>query len=187
MHRGIERIIVVEPNEGILEAARRWFPSLASAFGDSRVKIVDNDASDFVRDTKERFDVVIVDDPAGCNGDGPQAQAFYCDCFRILSGDGVLVSRTGSASTPQKRRELVARAGKVKRLFPIYRLYRSIPPAGEPGETLLGFASKRYDPIKDFDDSGWNVTGIDTRYYTPDIHRGAFALPRYLEELVSGI
>ena len=81
----------------------------------------------------------------------------------------------------------MTRAGKVKRLFPIYRLYRASPSAGEPGEILLGFASKRYDPLSDFDESRWENRGIETRYYTPALHRGAFALPRYVEEMLAGI
>jgi spermidine synthase len=152
------------------------------------VKLVNEDTASFVRETRERFDVVIVDQAEGpAGGEGPLAQSFYCDCFRILSGDGILVHRAGSSAQPQQRRELVARAGKVKRLFPIYRLYRAYPPAGEPGEILFGFASKRYDPLRDFDDSCWPSMGIETSYYSPELHRAAFALPRYFDDLLAGI
>lgn len=187
-HRGIERITVVEPDEAIVEVARRWFPSTASSFQDSRVRLVSAEPACFVRDAKERFDVVIIgwsDGPAG--GEGPLAQSFYCDCFRILAGDGVLVHKAGTNANPQQRRDLMARAGKVKRLFPVYRLFRAYQPAGEPGELLLGFASKRYDPVADFDDSGWESMAIETKYYNPSVHRAAFALPRYFEDLLAGI
>ena len=30
----------------------------------------------------------------------------------------------------------------------------------------------------------FQAAAIDTRYYTPDVHRAAFALPRYIGDLV---
>jgi len=185
---GLERIRVVEPDEGVIEATRRWFPALAQAFADQRVKIEAQDAAAFVRDTKELFDILIIDDATGdAAGEGPLSQSFFCDCFRILSGDGILVNRAGSALYPQERRELTTRAGKLKRLFPVYRLYRSPEPAGCNNELYLGFASKRYDPLRDFDGDTWQERGIDTRYYSAAMHRAAFALPRAVEELLTGI
>jgi spermidine synthase len=187
-HKGLERITVVEPDDGVIEAARRWFPALAQAFSDPRVRVEGGDAGSFVRETRDRFDVMVIDEADGdVAGDGPQAQTFYCDCFRILSGDGILVNRAGSATYPQRRRELSTRAGKLKRLFPVYRLFRAEEAAGCPGEVLLGFASKRYDPIRDLDADSWPSKGIETRYYSPSMHRAAFALPKAVEELLAGI
>ena len=30
------------------------------------------------------------------------------------------------------------------------------------------------------------AAGLDTRYYTPDVHLGSFALPRYVEQALRG-
>jgi spermidine synthase len=30
------------------------------------------------------------------------------------------------------------------------------------------------------------AANIDTRYYTPEVHRAAFALPRFMQETVEG-
>lgn len=186
-HGGLERITVVEADSGVIEASRRWFPTLAGSFADPRVKVAAIDPSSFVRDTKERFDLIVVDDPrGGASGEGTTAQPFYSDCFRILSGDGILVSRAGGAGSPKGRRELTTRAGKLKRLFPVYRVYRAALPAGEPGEMLLGFASKRYDPTKDFEAANWEKAGIETRFYSPSMHLAAFALPPAIEAVIAG-
>lgn len=186
-HGGLERITVVEADTGVIEAARRWFPSLAGSFADPRVKIASLDPGSFVRETMERFDLIIVDDPrGGASGEGATAQAFYSDCFRILTGDGILVSRAGGGGSPKGRRELTIRAGKLKRLFPIYRVYRAAMPAGEPGEMLLGFASKRFDPTQDFLAPEWGNEGIETRFYSPAMHLAAFALPPSIEAILAG-
>jgi spermidine synthase len=187
-HAGIERVVVAESDPGLTEAARRFFPELGAAFDDPRAQVVEEDPLAFVRDSRERFDLILVDHPAAeAPGDPGLGQAFYCDCFRILSGDGMLVHRAGSAFFPQKRRELLRQAGKVKRLFPGYRLCRLELPSAETGAFLLGFATKRFDPLEDYDEARWKALGLSTRYYNPATHRAAFALPQYLVEAMTGI
>lgn len=51
---------------------------------------------------------------------------------------------------------------------------------------LLGFASKKYDPVKDFEAARWTGRGLATRYYDAEMHAAAFALPRYLAETLAG-
>jgi len=181
----LERIVLVEEDEVVVEAQRRFFPDLASPLSDGRVVVAKEDAGSFAREARERFDVAIVQAPAE-GGYASLGQSFFCDCFRLLSGDGILVAPAGSAFYPSRRRELVAAAGKLKRLFPIYRLYGVQSPALEGGYRLLGFASKKRDPIADFDGPRWEGLGIETRYYGAEVHRAAFALPRYVAEVLQG-
>lgn len=185
---GIERVVVAETDPVITEAARRFFPEAGAAFDDPRAQVAQEDPVSFVRDSRERFDLILVDHPeAEGPGEAGLAQAFYCDCFRILSGDGILVHRAGSAFFPQRRRDMLRQAGKVKRLFPGYRLCRLELPSQETGAFLLGFATKRFDPLADFDEARWLARGLSTRYYNAATHRAAFALPQYLVEALAGI
>jgi spermidine synthase len=181
----LERIVLVEEDAVVLEAQRRFFPEQASALSDPRVHVAQEDAEGFARGSKERFDVAIIQSQ-GNGGEAALGQSFYCDCFRLLSGDGILVSPAGSAYYAARRRELVSAAGKLKRLFPSYRLYSVESPAAEGGSRLLGFASKKYDPVKDYDGERWARRGLATRYYDADVHRAAFALPRYVAEALEG-
>jgi spermidine synthase len=181
----LERVVLVEEDDVVLEAQRRFFPELASALSDPRVRVAREDPESFARESKERFDVVIVQSPAE-GGTAGLGQSFYCDCFRLLSGDGILVSPAGSGFYPARRRELVSAAGKLKRLFPTYKLYRVESPALEGGSRLLGFASKKYDPVADYDGARWTKLGIATRYYNAETHRAAFALPRYVAQALEG-
>jgi spermidine synthase len=181
----LERIVLVEEDDVMLEAQRRFFPDLASSLGDPRVRVAKEDAESFARESRERFDLAIVQSAAE-GGTGGLGQSFYCDCFRLLSGDGILVSPAGSAFYPARQRELVSAIGKLKRLFPSYRLYSVESPAAEGGSRLLGFASKKHDPVADFDGPRWAKRGLATRYYDEAVHIAAFALPRYVEEAVRG-
>lgn len=180
----VERIVLVESDQVLLGAQREYFPELASALADPRVSVVQEDAEDFVRESKERFELAIVE--AGGPGEPALGQSFFCDCFRLLSGDGLLVAPAGSAYYAAQRRELVSAAGKLKRLFPLYRLYRVESPAIEGGSRLIGFASKKYDPVRDYDPARWAKRELPTRYYSADVHKAAFALPPYVAQALEG-
>jgi spermidine synthase len=52
---------------------------------------------------------------------------------------------------------------------------------------LFGFASKKYHPLKDFSSTRWNARGLGTKYYNTQLHIGAFALPKYIEELLRDV
>jgi spermidine synthase len=182
----VERLVLVEEDEAVLEAQRLCFPTLSKALSDPRARVEAEEAEAFVRDSKERFDLVIVQaaGPEAARGERGFGQEFWCDCFRILSGDGVLTSPAGSAYYAARRRELVAAAGRLKRLFPIYRPYRADSPDAEGGSRILGFASKKYDPVKDFDPERWRGRGLETRYYDAEVHKAAFALPPWIAQIL---
>ena len=49
---------------------------------------------------------------------------------------------------------------------------------------MFGFASKKYHPLNDLDESRWKNRNLKTWYYTTNLHRGAFMLPKYVEDLL---
>jgi spermidine synthase len=76
---------------------------------------------------------------------------------------------------------------RIKEFFPICRVYQAHIPTYPSGHWLFGFASKKYDPLKDIDEQAWNNLGLKTKYYNTDIHKGSFALPNYVKELLAGV
>jgi spermidine synthase len=73
---------------------------------------------------------------------------------------------------------------RIVNLFPICKVYQAHIPTYPSGHWLFGFASKKYDPVADLKADAWNQLGIHTRYYNTDLHRGCFALPTYINELL---
>jgi spermidine synthase len=53
------------------------------------------------------------------------------------------------------------------------------------GHWLFGFASKKYNPVEDLKADEWNKLGIKTKYYNTELHKGSFALPNYVKELIN--
>lgn len=71
---------------------------------------------------------------------------------------------------------------KIADFFPIVRVYQAHIPTYPSGHWLFGFASKKFDPIKDLDADAWNKLDLKTKYYNTELHKGSFALPNYVLE-----
>jgi spermidine synthase len=179
----IEEIHLVEIDEMVVEVCREHLPSTACKLDDKRVKIYFEDGLKFVRTKENMYDLIIVDstDPFG-PGEGLFTKAFYGNCFKALTEDGILVNQHESTyydsySQAMKRAHL-----RIKELFPICHVFQAHIPTYPSGHWLFGFASKKYHPIKDFDEKKWNDLNLKTRYYNTELHKGSFAIPNYVKE-----
>ena len=76
---------------------------------------------------------------------------------------------------------------RIVESFPISRVYQAHIPTYPSGHWLFGFASKKYHPLRDLDETRWNLRGMSCKYYTTTLHKGAFYLPAYVEELLKDV
>jgi spermidine synthase len=111
---------------------------------------------------------------------------FYQNVARSLTEDGLLVAQSNSPLLMQE--ELRSQVANLREAFPIVRTYVGVV-AGYPGGMWsYSIGSKRHDPQAVATDQiaqRLAADGITTRYYTPEVHRGAFALPPFIAELVA--
>lgn len=183
----VERIVMAEIDAAVVEASKRFLPGLsAGGFDDPRVAVEIGDGLAFVRDTAERFDVIIVDstDPEG-PGEALFTEAFYADCARILNPRGVVVTQSGVPF--RQPRGLTLSYRRLASAFSDVTFSVCAVPTYVGGLMALGWASD--DPslrrlglesIRTIVQS----RGLATRYYTPEVHLAAFALPGYIQELL---
>jgi len=185
-HKGVEKAVMVEIDGGVVEACRKYLPSLgAGAFEDPRTELLIADGFRYVKETAERFDVVIVDstDPKGpavpLFGDG-----FYADVRSRLTERGVVVCQSGVGFLqPDEARGTCAR---MKRLFADGTLYMTQVPTYAAGPMLLGWGAMSVEPRTTplaMLEGRHREAKIATRYYSPAIHAACFSLPPYLEAL----
>ena len=181
----IEKIDMVEIDKLVVDISREYLPITASKLDDPRVTLYFEDGIKFVTDTKEIYDLILVDstDPIG-PGEGLFTTEFYQNCFKILSDDGILVNQSESPYYDQFSHEMRRAHKKIKNIFPISKVYQFHMPTYPSGHWLFGFASKKLDPIKDVDFDRWKAFGLKTKYYNPQLHLGAFALPTYVQEML---
>ncbi len=181
----IKHIDLVEPDECFVEICKKYFPESAKGFDDERVQVHYQDGLRFLRGRTEEYDLIINDatDPFG-HMEGLFTREFYGNCNKALKEDGVMVYQHGSPFFDEDESAFRSMHRKVYKSFPISRVYGAHIPSYNSGYWMFGFASKKYHPIKDFDPKRWNARGIKTEYYTTNLHRGAFMLPKYVEEIL---
>jgi spermidine synthase len=181
----ISHIDMVEIDEMVVEICKEYLPQTSCKLSDPRVHIFFADGLKFVRTKQNEYDLIIVDstDPFGPR-ESLFTREFYGNCFKALTDDGILINQHESPYYPVDAHAMQRAHKQIRSVFPISRVYQAHIPTYSSGHWLFGFASKRYDPIHDMKEDWWNGLGIRTKYYNTELHRGAFALPNYVKELL---
>ncbi|MDR0273644.1 MAG: polyamine aminopropyltransferase [Clostridiales bacterium] len=184
----IKKIDVAEIDDEVVKVCKEFLSRTACGFDDARVNIFYEDGLKFVRSKENEYDIVIVDstDPFG-PGEGLFSKEFYGNCFKALKSDGILINQHESPFY-EKDAAMVKRAHKrIVQSFDISRVYQAHIPTYPSGHWLFGFAAKNLHPTKNLNAAKWNALKISTRYYNTNLHKGAFYLPNYVEELLSDV
>jgi len=187
-HKSVKRVVMVEIDRAVVDIAEQYLPTIhKGAFTDSRMELVIADGFEFVKDTQERFDVIIVD---SCDPVGPAAilfsEEFYARCKRCLTPGGILATQSG---TPFWQAEELTKTHKHRAgLFKDAGCFIAAVPLYAGGFMAFGWGTDdttlRQVPIATLEER-FKAANIATQYYTPSVHQGAFALPPYIQKLLS--
>lgn len=187
-YKDIEQIDLVEIDEEVVSACRQYLQQTACGFDDGRVHVCYEDGLKYVRRYEDAYDLILVDstDPFG-PGEGLFTKEFYGNCYKALRADGIMVNQHESPFYPNDATAMQRAHKRIVESFPISRVYQVHIPTYPSGHWLFGFASKKYRPLEDQDVVRWKSLGIKTKYYNEQLHKGAFALPNYVEELLEKV
>ena len=186
-HKTVEHVTMVEIDAGVVEFSKEYLPNLsAGAFDDARLDLVIADGAKFVEETERRFDVIIIDstDPIG-PGEVLFTDTFYGRAKRSLAEDGILVTQNGVPFMQGDELRQTMRAFKA--LFVDAGCYLASVPTYAGGPMAFGWGTDglaRQTPPEVLA-GRYADSGIETRYYTPEVHVAAFALPGYVRKLVA--
>ena len=182
-HDSISSATLVEIDDTVIKLCREHMPSLSDgAFDDPRCSTRIEDGVAFVRDTDRRFDVIIVDstDPIG-PAEVLFTPEFYANSRRCLRENGILVTQSGVPFLqPEELRSVHRSLGSV---FPDATFYLTVVPTYVGGYMTLGWASDRSETREvELEELAERVgrTGLSFKYYSPSIHKSAFALPPFI-------
>ena len=184
----IEQIDLVEIDQLVVEVCQKNLPQTACRFDDPRVHIYYEDGLKFIRRFENEYDLIIVDstDPFG-PGEGLFTREFYGSCYKALKEDGIMVNQHESPFYDEDATACQRAHKRIVESFPISRVFQAHIPTYPSGHWLFGFASKKYHPLKDLAEARWNLRGLGCKYYTTTLHKGAFYLPAYVEELLKDV
>lgn len=181
----IEQIDLVEIDEEVIKVCMDYLPRVSGELRNEKVRIHIEDGLKFVRSKENEYDLIIVDstDPFG-PGEGLFTKEFYGNCYKALKEDGIMVNQHESPFYESDATACMRAHKRIVESFPISRVYQAHIPTYPSGHWLFGFASKKYHPVHDLDAERWLARELETRYYTPKLHEGAFCLPAYVEKLL---
>ena len=187
-HRNIRRAVLVEIDEQVIALSKQHLPGIGGgAWTDPRAEVVVGDAIHYVAEAPAgAFDAIIVDstDPAG-PGEVLFTEDFYRHCARVLTGRGVVVNQGGVPF--MQGDELRQSSARRAAFFPDTHAYCIAVPTYVGGFMAIGWGAK--DPAcraltaaeVERRAAGAGILGT-TRYWTPEIHVGAFNLPPYIAD-----
>jgi len=185
-YENIKNIDMVEIDEDVVDACRLYLPQTACKLDDPRVNLFFEDGLKFVRTKKNEYDLIIIDstDPFG-PGEDLFTKEFYGNCYKALNDDGILVNQHESPFYENDAKTAARINRRMKQVFPINLVYQAHIPSYPSGHWLFGFASKNLHPTDDLQADKWNGLHVETKYYNTELHRGCFALPNYVKELLN--
>jgi spermidine synthase len=187
-HRSVKKAVMVDIDQEAVDVCRRFLPSLhQGCFDDSRVELLHLDARKYLSESKQKFDVIVVDITDPVEG-GPSwmlyTREFYGIVSERLAPGGVLSVQSGPANLHDMS-VFTAINGTLCEVFPkVFPYIAAVPSFGGAWGFML--AAKDVDPlalsVRDID--GRLSDGVDKelRFYDGTTHQAMFHLPRYLRD-----
>lgn len=190
-HKNVKSATIVEIDDRVINLCKQQLPNHSNgAFEDSRTRIIIQNAFDFMKNTKEKFDVIICDttDPIG-PGAALFTPEFYANCKKALNAGGILVNQCGVPF--MQTEEMVNTHQYLSKLFNDAYFYLAPIPTYVGGFMSFGWATDNK-----------NLRKIDSKileqrlskqviekmkYYTPKIQVASFTLPKFMEDALEAI
>src|SRR6516165_2680850 len=188
-HKTVRRATQVEIDASVVEFSKEHFPEFTRpVLSERRFDLVIDDGMNYVAKTDRRFDVIIVDstDPLG-PGKVLFSERFYRACRRCINDGGVMVTQNGVPILQSD--ELVTGIRKFRRLFADGACYVAAIPTYVGGHMAMGWASDnpklRGLTVATVAGRYRRAGSFSTKYWTPEVHVAAFALPRFIADKVA--
>uniref|UniRef100_A0A915KXW6 Spermidine synthase n=1 Tax=Romanomermis culicivorax TaxID=13658 RepID=A0A915KXW6_ROMCU len=186
-HPHVESVVLCEIDKKVVDACKKYLPSMAASFGHPKVTLHIGDGLEFMKKNQNRFDVIITDssDPIG-----PAETLFTDSYYHLLNGalteNGVLASQ---AESIWLHLDMIKRLVKFcRKIFPsVGYAYSSVPtyPSGVIGYLICSKIKdcKLEEPKVEID--GKKAVDMNMRFYNAQIHRASFVLPQFAAKVLA--
>lgn len=190
-HKTVQKAVMVDIDRDVINICRQYLPDYhAGAFDDPRAGIHYTDARQFLTDTKDRFDVIIIDLTEPVER-GPAYLLYTKEFYQIiqskLTENGLISVQAGCASYIELL-NLKSVRHTLKSIFPIVNVYQAdIPSFGGPWGFCI--ASMSIDPTKlspaEIDKRIKDRGLTHLKFYDGLAHQGMFQFPKHMRRAIS--
>mmetsp|Transcript_21745 Transcript_21745/g.42767 ORF Transcript_21745/g.42767 Transcript_21745/m.42767 type:complete len:336 (-) Transcript_21745:1163-2170(-) len=182
----VEEIIQCEIDAEVSRVAKKYFgDSIATGYDDPRVTLLHEDGAKFLENTDKVFDVIIVDssDPVGPAETLFEASFFEKARNKLDPQDGILCTQGECIWLHLELiRDVMKRCGT---LFPTVNYCYSTVPTYPSGQ--IGYIISSRNPAAQLDTPCRPISLPQARYYTEEIHRASFVLPKFAEDVIGPV
>ena len=180
LHDTVTSVDLVELDLQVIDTSKKFFPHLSESFYDPRVRVTIQDGGAFLKKSRGKFDVIIVDAPDPV---GPGQELFTLNLFHnayaSLTANGVFVSQTESLHF---HRDFVRNIQRdLASIFPVVDLYTQALATYAGNWWTFSIATKGIDPRRPYKKKRFHA-----RYYSGEVHRQVFLPRRISRQLLSG-
>lgn len=188
-HEGVEKVTMVEIDGEVITACKEHLPEIAASFDHPKLDLKVDDGIAFIKTAApESYDLIIVDgsDPVG-PAEGLFSVEFYTNCYKALKKDGILIAQGESPKFNTKAFSELNHT--LQDIFgtdnaPVSLFYVPTYPTGMWSFQYGVKGDKHPKRIS-------NETEMDAfgdkhglRYYNSEIHKGSFATPNFVKDLL---
>ena len=180
-HMEVQKCHMVEIDRVVVDACKEHIPQTSCELDNSLVKLHIEDGVKFVKETKERFDVILIDSTDPIGPASPLfGEAFYRNVNKILTPNGIVIAQGESPFYyADTQKSGLALLGKIFSKVHIYNFSNLTYPGGL---WSFWYASQALCPINDFKPERVKDSGLKFSYYNTEIHKAAFALPEFMRK-----
>jgi len=189
-HDSVKHVTICEIDKVVIEAGKKYFPTIATAWNDKRVNLVCGDAAVYMQkpEVEGTFDVIICDssDPIG------PAQAlfespFYQAMFKALKPGGRICVQAESMWMHLDLIEKLVR--ESSQIFDSVEYgHTQIPtyPCGQIGLMVCGKAGGKSKKLTASPVRKPSAELQDKlRFYTPELHEASFVMPKFCADRIT--
>ena len=187
-HKSVEHIDMVEIDGLVVEASKKFFPTVSNELNNPKVNVLIQDAVEFIKDKEDIYDIVLIDstDPIG-PGEGLFNEKFYNNVKRALKKGGIV--------TPQTEGPFAQSENMKKTYHLLRKVFKNVAPYCGPMPTYPG-GYWSWGFCSDDVEIPFDCTKIDEKraqeiektckIYNRMLHCAAFMVPNFVKELANG-
>ncbi|KAI3406030.2 SPE4 [Candida oxycetoniae] len=182
--KSVESITMVEIDDMVIKLSTEFLPQMAKYHNHPKVKLTIDDGFKFLRETREKFDVIITD---SSDPEGPAQEFFQINYFKLLSNalneNGIVIMQSSENIWLDIKylKELLLKASNV---FPNVEYCQCYMPSYTSGQLglIIATMNKTVDltrPLRRFDSC--KETSL-FKYYNHEVHHSSFILPTWARQ-----
>ena len=187
-HQSVKKVDMVEIDETVVRASKEFLQDVGD-WDNPKLNVLFEDGIKYVQDIQEPYDVIIIDgsDPVG-PAEGLFKKDFMQACYNGLAENGILTAQTESPWVQDYHSSMNRVFTALDAIYDVSRMYLAYIPLYPAGMWSFAYASKGLEPSADDViervKSGMDRFGPQLRYYNEEVHKGCFALPNFVRDII---